>query len=418
VLRHRKKFCDNRIATSHSAEHPFLFLEVFMKDDIKQERIRAVLRFLNGEKPEAICASLGRSKAWLHKWVERFDADDKSWSESHSRRPLTNASRTPQEVEEAVKMVRLNLYNKDLFCGAQAILWELEDLCVNPLPSLRTINRILNRNQLTHRRTGKYEAKGTPYPSLPSLQPNQTHQADLVGPCYLKGPLRFYGLNTVDLATGRCGLHPAGSKAGQDIVNGLWEIWKRLGIPKHLQVDNEMSFYGSPTHPRGMGPLIRLCLFSGVEPWFIPVSEPWRNGVIEQFNDIYQQKFLAKVRMATAGDLKKETLAFEQRHNSTYRYSKLKGKTPLKALAGTKVKFRFPDCEEAPRYSLKKPEVGRYHLVRLIRSNLKLNIFGELFPVAPELQREYVVATIDVREQKLKLFLDKTQVDEFDYHLR
>jgi hypothetical protein len=49
---------------------------------------------------------------------------------------------------------------------------------------------------------------------------------------------------------------------------------------------------------------------------------------------------------------------------------------------------------------------------------LKLNIFGELFPVPPELKFEYVVATIDVKEQKLKLFLDKTQVEEFEYQLR
>ncbi len=27
-------------------------------------------------------------------------------------------------VEEIVKTVRFSLYNKDLFCGAQAILWE------------------------------------------------------------------------------------------------------------------------------------------------------------------------------------------------------------------------------------------------------------------------------------------------------
>jgi hypothetical protein len=32
------------------------------------------------------------------------------------------------------------------------------------------------------------------------------------------------------------------------------------------------------------------------------MSEPWRNGVIEQFNDHYQQKFLDKVVMATADD--------------------------------------------------------------------------------------------------------------------
>jgi putative transposase len=389
-----------------------------MKDDIQQERILAVRRFLNGERPEAICASLGHSKAWLYKWVVRYVADDSSWSESLSRQPLTVACRTPKEIEETVKMVRLNLYNQDLFCGAQAILWELEDLGVRPLPSQRTINRILSRNGLTHRRTGKYEPKGTPYPTLPSLWPNQTHQVDLVGPCYLKGPLRFYGLNTIDLSTARCGLHPSETKSGQDILGGFWEIWKRLGIPKRIQVDNAMYFFGSLRYPRGMGPLIKLCLHMGVEPWFIPLSEPWRNGVIEQFNDHYQQKFLAKMHMTTLEDLKKETLAFEQRHNSRYRYSKLKGNTPLKALAATKTKLRFPQEEEIPRHFLKKPEAGRYHLVRLIRSDLRLNICGELFPVASKLAHEYVVATIDVKEQKLKLFLDKNQVDEFDYRLR
>jgi putative transposase len=43
---------------------------------------------------------------------------------------------------------------------------------------------------------------------------------------------------------------------------------------------------------------------------------------------------------------------------------------------------------------------------------------GELFSVPPEVKLEYVVATIDVKEQKLRLFLDKTQVDEFDYKMR
>jgi hypothetical protein len=249
-------------------------LGVFMKDEITQQRILAVQRFLNGEKPESICASLGRSKSWLYKWVERRLDEDDAWNESRSRQPLSATNRTPKEIEEIVKLVRLNLYNQDLFCGAQAILWELEDLGVKPLPSLRTINRILSRKGLTHRRTGKYGAKGTAYPKLPSLLPNQSHQADLVGPCYLKGPFRFYGLNVIDTATVRCGLHSSLTKAGQDILDGFWAIWKRLGMPDNIQIDNAMTFFGSPTHPRGMGPLIRLCLHHGIEPWFIPMAGP------------------------------------------------------------------------------------------------------------------------------------------------
>lgn len=389
-----------------------------MEDENKQLRVLAVQRFRNGETPESICTSLGKSRSWLYKWVARQNGDDPVWSDERSRCPQSMPNRTTAEIEEIVKMVRLNLYNKGLFCGAQAILWELEDLGVKPLPSTRTINRILARNELTHRRTGKYEAKGTLYPVLPSALPNQTHQADLVGPCYLTGPIRFYSLNVVDTATVRCGLHSFRSKAGQMVIDGLWEVWKRLGIPERLQVDNAMSFFGSPTHPRGMGPLIRLCLHNDVEPWFIPMAEPWRNGMIEKFNDRYQQRFLGKVIMTSEEELKVGSLTFEQRHNSKYRYSKLKGGTPLKALATSHVQLRFPTEDEPPRHRLKKPEVGKYHAVRLIRSDLKLNIFGECFSVPPETALEYVVATIDVKEQKLKLFLDKKQVEEFDYKLR
>ena len=42
-----------------------------MKKDAEQkQRILAAERFNNGEKPESICVSLGRSRAWLYKWVK------------------------------------------------------------------------------------------------------------------------------------------------------------------------------------------------------------------------------------------------------------------------------------------------------------------------------------------------------------
>ena len=188
-------------------------------------------------------------------------------------------------------------------------------------------------------------------------------------------------------------------------------------MPKHQQVDNEMVFYGSPTHPHGMGCLIRLCLLYNIELWFIPKGEPWRNGVVEKFNDHYQQKFLGRVEMADETALREQSRFFEQEHNRRYRYSKLHGRTPLEALALTKKPLRFPTEEQAPRHPLQKPEHGKYHLVRFVRSNCLLDVFGEKFHLSPEAIYEYVVATIDVKEQKLKLYLDRQQFDEFDYRL-
>ena len=388
-----------------------------MKKILKQ-RASAVERYFSGEDPASICASLGKTTRWLYKWVARHTPEDPAWVNDHSRQPLSSPSRTPGEIETIVEMVRLTLYNKGLFCGNQAIQWEMRDMEVQPIPSLSTIGRILRRRELTHRRTGRYTPKGKKYPELPAVSPNQTHQVDMVGPCYLTGPIRFYSLHAIDTAINRCGIAPMPSRAAQSVLDAVYAVWMRMGIPENLQVDNEMAFFGSPAHPRGMGPLIRLCLRYGVHLWFIPPSEPWWNGVVEKFNDHYQQKFLAKVPMSSMTQLGQESLAFEHRHNSTYRYSKIQGKTPLKALASTEKTLIFPSTGDVPRHPLNKPEEGCYHLVRFIRSDCRVNIFGEMFPVPPETQYEYVVATVDVKDQTLKLFLDTIQVDEYKYQLR
>ncbi len=389
-----------------------------MKKKVQQERAATVQRYLAGEDPESICASLGRSRRWLYKWLARHIPDDSAWYEDLSRRPLVNPHRTPAEIEKIVEMVRWRLYNNDLFCGSQAILWEMEDMNIQPFPSISTVDRILRLRELTYRRTGRYTPKGKKYPSLPALLLNQTHQVDLVGPCYLTGPIRFYSLHAVDTATNRCGIEPMPSKAAQNVLDAVHAVWLRMGIPENLQVDNEMAFFGSPIHPRGMGPLIRFCLHYGVKLWFIPPSEPWWNGIVEKFNDHYEQKFFDKVPMASLTQLRQESLAFEHWHNSTYRYSKLKGKTPLKALAATEKKLIFPSKRDTPKHPLDKPEEGSYHLVRFIRSECRLNIFDEIFPAPSETQYEYIVATVDVKEQKLKLFLDTIQVEEYPYLLR
>jgi len=53
-------------------------------------------------------------------------------------------------------MIRLNRYNRGRTHGANAILQEMESMEVRPLPSLRTIARILTPFGLTYGRTGHY----------------------------------------------------------------------------------------------------------------------------------------------------------------------------------------------------------------------------------------------------------------------
>ncbi len=66
-------------------------------------------------------------------------------------------NRTKREIEEIVVMVRLELYNRGLPCGAEKIRKKMEEVYhVLPLPSKSMISQILSQKCLTDDRTGWY----------------------------------------------------------------------------------------------------------------------------------------------------------------------------------------------------------------------------------------------------------------------
>lgn len=76
--------------------------------------------------------------------------------------------------------------------GVPAIAWELSKLGAT-VPPHRTIERILQRAGATARsRDRRRQARGVPYPQLHAEQVGDVHEADLVGPRYLAGGVRFY----------------------------------------------------------------------------------------------------------------------------------------------------------------------------------------------------------------------------------
>jgi len=61
---------------------------------------------------------------------------------------------TKKEIVEIVKMIRLELYNRGLHCGARAIKNKMEVENIKPMPSESSIGRILSHHGLTNGRTG------------------------------------------------------------------------------------------------------------------------------------------------------------------------------------------------------------------------------------------------------------------------
>jgi hypothetical protein len=78
------------------------------------------------------------------------DLDMQRMAEEENR---YSSPRSPDEVEQLVIFARLELCNLALPCGSQALHRRLNEFYhLTPLPSVRTIGRILVRNGLLERR--------------------------------------------------------------------------------------------------------------------------------------------------------------------------------------------------------------------------------------------------------------------------
>jgi hypothetical protein len=219
----------------------------------------------------------------------------------------------------------------------------------------------------------------------------------------------------MDLFSHRIYIESQRTKEDYQVASSLMRCWKVLGVPDFLQFDNEMSFHGSNKYPRSYGIVLRTCLHFGVQPIFIPVGEPWRNGTIEHFNT-YNKKFFRRQWFQSYAHLKRQSKHFQRFHNRHHRYSCLKGKTPNEFTRNADYKplmlgpnTKLPDLDKIAE--------GNIVLIRFIRSDRKLDIFGEKFQVSKDLIYSYVKAVIVTKIHTLQLYLGEELVKTFDYRL-
>lgn len=373
-------------------------------------RLEAIERYQAGESATTICRSLGKSRVWLYKWLQRKEElrPDSSSKRAHNR--------TPVEIEEAVVRTRKKLQKtKYAQIGVNAINRELHLHGISPLPAT-TIKRILRREGL-QRKKAPYVSKGKAYPKPEAVYANNIHQADLVGPRFIKGDGRFYCLNIMDIATHRIKLNPSRRKNDESIVDGLIRTWKKLGVPDFLQMDNELSFRGSNRYPHSLGLVLRLCLLLRIQPMFIPQGEPWRNGEIESFQDTFDKAFFRSQKFFSFKELCSEAPEFENYHNEHYIYSCLNGKTPNQTLQEGSIGIELlPESFRLPEERITIVD-GYIHFYRFIRSDRQLVVFGEKFMVSKDLVYEYVKATICTDIHTLQVRHDDKLVQAFEYPL-
>ena len=384
-------------------------------DSKYQIRINAIRRYLSGERPSSIYQSLGKSRQWLWYWLNRYDPTTPEWYKDKSKSNKTIRNKIDSDIEQLICTIRKRLKNtKYSQVGPLTIQWELKKLGVQQIPHSRTISRVLKRNDLV-KDPKKYEKRNKLYPEIKPRGPNVLHQLDLVGPRYLgKGKQnKFYSFHLIDAYSNAVKIKPYLGKRDVFVKDLLVCTWQTLGIPWYVQFDNELSFRGSNRYPRTFGEVIKLCLYVGVEPIFVPESEPWRQGIIERFNDVYDKTFFRSQFFENFEHLREESAVFEQFHNQNHRYSKLNGRTPW-VIHTTVSRRLIPKSDHLQEKAIPFTD-GKVSFVRLTDHRGCARFFTETFEVDKDLQYQYVKGTIDTKTNLLEFHYDNRIIKVYGY---
>lgn len=392
-----------------------------MRDELSTRQAAIRLR-LAGESIDDICRTLNRSAPWFHKWWRRYlDAGPTGlYDLTRARRQVTN--RTPPHIERAVISIRKRLAKRASaetrygLVGAEQIRAELEKLDYSPLPSARTIERIVNRAGLScpPLQLAKEIAR-TEYPGPQAQESNQVHQIDFVGPRYLKNDkTRYYFLNCRDVFDQAVYMEFVDNRTSDTVLAFLIRAWQHLGIPDIVQFDNGREFCGWGRSARSLSRVIRLSLRLQVEVLFIPERKPCYNGSVEQFNGWFQPLLLERNYRRPA-DVRRQVTRLTTTVNEQHVHAHL-GRRTSAAYRRSKQLRKLPaDCR---LHQEKLPvSVGKVSFIRLVKSNGTVTILSQQFKIGRRLKFQYIKATLYTKQQILKIYFKGRLLKQFEYKL-
>jgi putative transposase len=392
-----------------------------MKTEIELRK-QAITLHLQGWKKSEIARKVQRSRRWVHRWIGRYAAEAPVVSlQDQSRAPKQRRWAYPERIKRMVLQIRQEREDgkrakyQYALVSAQAIYYELRELHVSPLPSPRTIHRWLKQaGQIVERKARK--PPNPTYPVLPCQAVNDVHELDFKGPFYLKDHSHKYYLVALrDKLSKKTALRALANKGMDTILDFVVSAWQRLGCPKRLKMDNCLDFRGSNLYPRSPSKLMRVCLDLGVQPVFIPLREPWRNGVVENLNGLLDRFLLRLQTFETEKQLHQAVQRLETTINTTHRLPALQGKTPQEFAAHATL--RYPP----PHYDWRKRDLrllkGNVTFLRLVRKSGRITLTAnDKFLIGKKYKWQYVQALVDVAKRRLDVISKGKHIRSFDYH--
>lgn len=330
-------------------------------------------------------------------WVARAHGkrlDRVDWSD-RPRGGRRASTATAAHVEDLIVRLRQQLKKFSPLgeYGAAAIWRELHKRQIKPMPSLRTIGRILRRRGVLD---GQRRVRRPPPPKgwyLPQVADAQAEldSFDFVEGLVIRGGIDVMVLNTVSLHGCLCGSWVRSSWTAKTTVVTLISYWRKYGLPGYAQFDNDTIFQGPHQWPDSFGRVMRLCLQLGVIPVFTPPRETGFQAAIENYNGRWQAKVWQRFQH--------DNLATLVGHSDRFVAAVLQRSAPRRDCAP--LRAPFPTDWEL---DLQRPLQGTVVFLRRTNEQGEAELLGRRYLVDPLWSHRLIRAEVDLSVGQIRFY--------------
>jgi transposase InsO family protein len=268
---------------------------------VVEQRLDAVRAVLDGAEVTAVAARMGVHRATVHRWVARYLSGQIAGLADRSHRPCSS----PAQVAELVEVTVAEMRREHPRWGSRRIRlemlrrpgpWAGQQV---PVPSERTIDRILHRQGLLRARPRKRPKES--YKRFERPGPMQLWQMDIVGGVRLvstvTGELREAKVVTaVDDHSRYCVIAKVTERAtSRAVCLALAEALARFGVPEEINTDNGKQFTGRFGRAGTTGGEVlfdKICRRNGITHRLTQPRSPNQNGKVERFHGTFRPDFL------------------------------------------------------------------------------------------------------------------------------
>ena len=366
------------------------------------------LYFTYGQTKTFIMEKEGVSKPFVIHWTQSpsqdFSDDNRGWPKGKFRVFSNDIIDRIQKI-----YTRLKEDPHSYYTGATAIVqeWRLE-YPDSPVPSLRTVGRIMKDLGLTQPHKGRNKGASAylcyPEYTIYSGLGGRVLEADFVGRKYIQGrtaPINFIGFSFKKEPRIRY-YERIDSETSKYFIEKADRFFSKYEKPDFIKVDNALAMIGSASGKRNISSTILFLLNHHVVPIFAVPRKPFSQASIEGNNSVFSRFYWNKHEFSSLEDIDQKLEWFNQ---SSLKYTGYKA--PEKKAQDVKYDFY--------------PEVIFIRQVGENNGSGYIDVLNEKLSIERDYINYFVMARWSLQDQKIRVFFERNKesilIEEFQFQI-